>query len=444
MMPPIHIGNYVLAYVIGGILWLAIVAFATSAGADFGAGVWDLLSWGSSAKTQRAAIIEAIKPIWEGNEIWSVFLVTGLFSAFPVVFSTLSVALFYPITLALLGLVMRGAGFIYYEHFSEHFSREGAKRGPWGPVFSLTSLATPFFFGAVAAAVASGEIHYRDGHIMASYITPWLTPFAVFCGLFAIGICSVLAAVYMTVQGLLHKQDEIIRAFRWRALASGAVTALLGAIAAALASRDAPYVWHGLTTRALPFALAGVLIGALTAAALLLNHYRTARLLVGGEVLMILLAWGIAQFPYFIVPDLSVESTASPPQVQLTVLITALLGLAFVLPAYFFLLHVFEGRERPPATTAEQWSESEGNFNLQVVLGLAQVGSPKPAPVRRAAHQALAQGEHAVAARTVRSLPTLALSATVVMGTLFWPALRRRFEQRAHRSHQRQPSQPRL
>ncbi|MGH2487653.1 MAG: cytochrome d ubiquinol oxidase subunit II, partial [Ktedonobacterales bacterium] len=101
------IDSFTLADGMAVVLWLAVMAFAVLGGADFGAGVWDLLARGRTAEQQRGALIRAIGPIWEANEIWLIFLVTGAFTAFPLVFSSIMTALFVPLALGLLGMVLR-------------------------------------------------------------------------------------------------------------------------------------------------------------------------------------------------------------------------------------------------------------------------------------------------------------------------------------------------
>lgn len=344
----------IFAQIMAGLLWLSLIAFAVLGGADFGAGVWDLLAWGRHGGRVREALIRAIGPVWEANEIWLIFLVTGTFTAFPIVFSGLSIALFIPLVLALIGTVLRGAAFAYYSHF-----RAAVRVNlTWGRVFSIVSVITPFLFGAAAAAVVSGNIHVHDGQVTASYWSTWTTPFALACGAFALGMCSVLAATYMTVEARDSNQQAVAVIFRRNALISGAVTALVGAIAAWLASIEAPYLWENLTTRALPLSLAAVVIGLLTAAALLVGYFRLARVLVAAEVACILGAWAVAQLPYLIVPDVTIASAASPTNVQTATLIGATIGLAIVMPSLWYLLYVFKARNVQPRVSAAAWADS--------------------------------------------------------------------------------------
>ncbi|MBA2680858.1 MAG: cytochrome d ubiquinol oxidase subunit II, partial [Ktedonobacteraceae bacterium] len=105
-----------LPYILLSIIWLALIAYTAFGGADFGAGFWDLIARGPLADEQHSLIDNALGPVWETNHVWLVFLVVGLFSAFPVPFSLLVVVLFIPITLALFGTVLRGSAFVFRTH----------------------------------------------------------------------------------------------------------------------------------------------------------------------------------------------------------------------------------------------------------------------------------------------------------------------------------------
>src|SRR5579863_63475 len=131
------------------ILWLALIAYAVLGGADFGAGVWDLLYIGDQATSKRRHefINHALGPVWEANHVWLIFLIVGLFTAFPGVFSTLSIVLFLPFTLALIGIVLRGAAFVF-RVYGTRSDKYGALI--WGGVFSFASAITPFILGASA------------------------------------------------------------------------------------------------------------------------------------------------------------------------------------------------------------------------------------------------------------------------------------------------------
>src|SRR5262247_3378382 len=102
-----------LPEVIAALMGVALNAYVLTGGADFGGGVWDLLAGGPSRDEQRALIERSIAPIWEANHVWLIVVVVLLFSAFPPAFATLGIVLHIPITLMLIGVVLRGSAFVF-------------------------------------------------------------------------------------------------------------------------------------------------------------------------------------------------------------------------------------------------------------------------------------------------------------------------------------------
>ena len=88
--------------------------------------------------------------------------------------------------------------------------------------------------------------------------------------------------------------------YRVRALIAGAITAALGALGLLLSPSEAPILWQGLLTRALPVVIATMLIGLATAAALFYRRYSLARILIILETAFLLGSWGLSQYPYII------------------------------------------------------------------------------------------------------------------------------------------------
>jgi cytochrome bd ubiquinol oxidase subunit II len=332
----------VLAYVMLAILWLALITYAVLGGADFGAGVWDLLYIGDREVTRRkhTFINHALGPVWEANHVWLIFLIVGLFTAFPLVFSTLSVVLFLPFTLALIGIVLRGAAFVFRVY---GVRSDNAGASLWGLVFSFASTITPFILGASAAAVASGHIRAPSGVAQADVTgATWLTPFAIIIGLMAVTLCATLAAVYLTVEAKQSGDEQLTGAFRLRAIVSGAITAALGGLGLLLSPGEAPLLWNGMLAHALPVVIATMLVGLATAAALLTRRYRIARVLIIVETAGLLGSWGLSQLPYLIPPDITIASSANAPAVLQFTLIGTLIGMALLLPSLYYLFSVFK------------------------------------------------------------------------------------------------------
>lgn len=327
-----------LDYTVAGILWLAVVVYAVLAGADFGGGVWDLFARGPRAGAQRAAVSRAMGPVWEANHVWLIFMITGLFTGFPAAFKALALGLYVPFSLVLIGIVLRGAAFAFRSHASG-----GAARQRFGLAFGIGSIITPFLLGACAGAVASGQA-IQTPQTPEGLLLPWTTLFALVCGALALAICAGLAAAYLTVETTQAGDIELAEDFRLRALAAGAATLVLTAIALPLTYSTVPSLWRGLTGPAAPLAALAVALAVVAGAAMWWRRYQTARAAAIGQVACILLAWAVAQAPLLVPPSISIEGSASEPEVMASLLITIAVGGAVLLPSLALLFYVFKGR----------------------------------------------------------------------------------------------------
>src|SRR5215208_7300537 len=136
------------------VLLIGVTAYAVFGGADFGAGLWSLLAArGDRGRRPRELIDWAIGPVWEANHVWLIFVLVVLWTAFSTAFEAIFSTLFIPLSLAALGIVLRGAGFAFHKTAKRLKGRELAER-----LFGLSSLLTPFFMGTVVGAVAAGRV----------------------------------------------------------------------------------------------------------------------------------------------------------------------------------------------------------------------------------------------------------------------------------------------
>jgi cytochrome d ubiquinol oxidase subunit II len=327
---------------LGAAMVMALVAYVLLAGADFGGGLWDLLASGSRQREQRALIEQAIGPIWEANHVWLILVVVVLFTGFPPAFAAVSTTLFEPLTLLLVGIVLRGAAFT----FRAYDRPEDQVRRRWGLLFSTSSLLASLVLGAVVGALASGRLRTGPDGMPTPESGGWLTPFTVSTGLLAAAVFALLAAVYLTVEASGALQED----FRRRAIGAGGAV-LLGAVAsAALSRQEAPLVFAGLTGRgwSLPLHLATAAAALTTFGALFSRRYRLARLAAAAQASLIVLGWAVSQYPYLVVPDLTVASASAPPATQRLLLVALGAGAVTLLPSLWLLFRVFKGRRTAP------------------------------------------------------------------------------------------------
>ncbi len=136
-----------LAGLLALLLAAALNAYVLFGGADFGGGVWDLLASGPRQRRQREVIGHAIGPIWEANHVWLILAIVLTFTCFPPVFARLGIVLHIPLTLMLVGIVLRGSAFTFRSYDDEH----DAAQLRWGRIFSSASVMTPLLLGICMA-----------------------------------------------------------------------------------------------------------------------------------------------------------------------------------------------------------------------------------------------------------------------------------------------------
>ncbi|MBI5516613.1 MAG: cytochrome d ubiquinol oxidase subunit II [Deltaproteobacteria bacterium] len=314
---------------------LALVAYAVLAGADFGGGVWDIAARGARRDAQRRAVARALGPVWEANHVWLIFAVVLLFGCFPRAFAALSIALFAPLHLALVGITLRGVAFV----FRAYGPQEARALRVYGAVFGGASVVTPVLLGQCLGAVAGGRLRLAGLTVPEGSRGAWLAPFSWLVGAFALASCAYLAAVYLTLETTGPLRED----FRRRALASGTVLVALSVVAPWLTRREAPLLGHALLSpRSLPVLCLGGAVALLSGLGLWRRWYRLARASSIAWVALLLAGLGLAMYPSLIVPDLDLHDAAAPAVTLRGVLWTIPPGLALLLPSLGFLFKVFK------------------------------------------------------------------------------------------------------
>ncbi len=331
------------AELVAGVALVALTAYVLLGGADFGGGVWDLLASGPRKREQRALIAEAIGPIWEANHVWLIIVIVVLFTCFPVAFARLAIALHIPLSLMLIGIVLRGSAFVFRSHYG-HDPEPGdpGTSRRWGRVFAIASAGTPVLLGLCVGALAAGALRPPGrADFYEIYVAPWLTPFGVGVGLLTLALFAFLAAVYLTVEA---REPALQEDFRRRALGAAAAVFVTAFGTLGLALLGAPLMGRGLT--AAPWAPALHLVtgvAAITAIwALWSRRFRLARVAAAAQVSLILWGWALAQYPYLVPPDLTIRAAAAPRITLVLTLWTLGLGALVLFPSLVYLFRVFK------------------------------------------------------------------------------------------------------
>jgi cytochrome d ubiquinol oxidase subunit II len=331
------------ADLVAGVLWAGATLYAVFAGADFGAGLWDLLA-GRSAVGERVRrrVDRSLAPVWEANHVWLIFSLVVLWTAFSDAFAAVMSTLFVPLSLAALGIVLRGAGFA----FRKLARRLGARRG-YDAAFSLSSVLTPFFMGTVVGAIASGRVpEGGDGELWSS----WTGPTSLLVGALFVASCAYVAAAFLMADARAAGDAELADWFRARALAAAVVAGALALVGLPVLHEDARPLYDGLTGDALPLVLLSAACGAGATTALARRSRRWVRPLAVGAVAAVVWGWGAAQYPYLLPETLTVSEAAAPEGTLTALLVVFGAAAVFVVPA-LLLLYVLHQRsllEDPP------------------------------------------------------------------------------------------------
>ncbi len=172
------------------IIWAFIIAFAVAAyvvmdGFDLGIGI--LFPFFRVGK-ERDQAMNAIAPVWDGNETWLVMGGAGLLAAFPLAYAIVLPALYAPLIAMLLGLVFRGVAF-------EFRWRDARHRALWDAGFFLGSLVATFAQGITLGALLQGIT--VEGRAYAGGWWEWLTPFSLLTGAGLVAGYALLGAGWL-------------------------------------------------------------------------------------------------------------------------------------------------------------------------------------------------------------------------------------------------------
>lgn len=331
----------------------SLVLYILFGGADYGAGFWDLLSGGPLKEEQKNLIASAIRPIWEANHVWLILIFVLLFAAFPRAFGAIMIALYIPIFLMLLGIVLRGSAFVFraYSTVNSRMQRTCAY------VFSASSSFTPIFAGMVLASLSDDRVRIARDESLNGYLFNWLDPFSVSVGLLTLALSAYLAATYLSVEA---PSQELRTAFRRRAFAAGWVTAgfavgsfvLTGWYARSL---RAGLLHSGLAVCAEAAAVISLIVGEL---AIYRDRVRLARWMVAIFAASIVTGWASAQYPYLARPDMTIFNSVLSENVVRDVFLASIAGSVVLFPSLAFLFYVFKDEKKQREVVASRKMEA--------------------------------------------------------------------------------------
>ncbi len=317
------------------VMLLAITAYAVAGGADFGAGIWDLLAGRrKQAHEARALIDRAMGPVWEANNVWLVFAIVVCWTGFPLLFQSVFASLYPLFSLALLGIILRGAFFAF-----RHVSADPRMERVSSLVFGISSVVTPFFFAATLGAIASGRVG-----VGAPTMSVWeacFSPMSISFGLVSVAATAFIGAVFLVGDARRYGNFEMVDYFRRRAVIATLALIAAGTIGLIAIASEAPRLLTSmLTGLGTPFALATIVLTPVVGYLLWRGRFVWYRVITVVAVGSLVLAWGFAQAPYMLPGSLTVFQAAAPIATHVLLLVVTAAVALLVVPSLGLLLYL--------------------------------------------------------------------------------------------------------
>jgi cytochrome d ubiquinol oxidase subunit II len=302
--------------------WALIIAFAVFMyvvmdGFDLGIGI---LFPAFAPGEERDQAMNAIAPVWDGNETWLVLGGGGLMAAFPLAYAIILPAT-YPLIIAmLLGLVFRGVAF-------EFRWRDPRHRAFWDLAFTSGSataaMAQGMILGALLQGVTVSGRGYGGGWL------DWLSPYSLLTGLGVVAGYALLGATFLAMKVEGRAEDH---AYRLAAKAAWATLALMIAVSLYTPLLDGQY-WRRW------FAMPNILFAANVPLITAILFYALGRSLKKRRVyqpfllslaifLLGMIGLGISMWPYVVPSTVTIWQAAAPERSQLFML----WGVALIMP----------------------------------------------------------------------------------------------------------------
>lgn len=322
-------------------LLVSIFLYCLLGGADFGAGILEFTSSKKTKKITQDLVTNAIAPIWEANHMWLIIVIVILFNGFPIIYTSISIALYIPLILLLVGIVLRGTAFTF-RHYDA--VKDDAQK-IYSRIFAFSSVMVSFFFGLVVAAVISGKITANPAGFFDAYIHPWLNFFSISVGLFVCSLFALMASIFLVTETTKEEDRKVFILKSKRSNIAAVVSGILVFISSYIEgigfaeeflSHPVSIVLIILATISLP----------VTWKVLEKGKYWLSRFLAGTQLLFIIGAFYAVYFPTIVkVKDgenLTLFNSAAP-LITLTYLGWALIiGIFIIFPMLFYLYKVFK------------------------------------------------------------------------------------------------------
>lgn len=361
-----------LWFIIIAVLW---IGYFVLEGFDFGVGI--VLRPVGRSERGRRVLVNAIGPVWDGNEVWLVTAGGATFAAFPHWYASLFSAAYLPLLLILVCLIVRGVAFEYRGKGTTDVWRRN-----WDLAISSSSILAAVLWGAAWGSIVHG-IPLRADHEFTGNLFSFLTPYALATGVLTFTLFALHGSVFLALKTSGAVRDRARSMVR----RSGITAAVLMAAVAVWT----PGIRGGFA--ALHFGPLGMCLALVGAAAVAGSVLLTARsrdgwafVVSAGAVALLVISWFVTLFP-LVLPSstdprgtLDIISAASGSYSLGVMSWVALALVPFVLAyqawSYWVFRKRISERQIPPSPGSRQEPAQVGvGHNGAAQVGAAQMGA---------------------------------------------------------------------
>ncbi|MBS0628802.1 MAG: cytochrome d ubiquinol oxidase subunit II [Verrucomicrobia bacterium] len=179
------------------VIVLSMICYAMLDGFDLGVGILYLFA---KKDEERRVFLNAIGPVWDGNEVWLVIVVGALFAGFPAVYATILSTFYIPTMLFLVGLIMRAVSIEFRSKRESNVWRQ-----TWDMIFAAGSLGIAFGVGVALGTIIQG-IPLDENRMFVGTLKDFVTPYAILIGTTTVALFTMHGAIFlvMKTEGELH------------------------------------------------------------------------------------------------------------------------------------------------------------------------------------------------------------------------------------------------
>jgi cytochrome bd ubiquinol oxidase subunit II len=185
------------------VIMVAIAFYAMLDGFDLGVG---MLHLGTKRDHDRRIFLNAIGPVWDGNEVWLVVSMGALLSGFPLAYASILSSFYIPVTLLIFVLIFRAVAIEFRSKVESHLWRK-----TWDVLFFLSSLGISFGIGALLGNFVEGIPLGADQYFKGETLSLFLRPYPVLVGFFTITLFLLHGAIFLEMKTEGKLREFILR-----------------------------------------------------------------------------------------------------------------------------------------------------------------------------------------------------------------------------------------